>query len=314
MGCACLKSNVIIKSKFNSSNFTNEANNVNNQNSNSRSNNNQENIIRELSNNPNNNINNNMNIQQYYIQNFEPYLQSKNDPSFNYPELENVYIGNGLKRMKGYISPINLEELKKVRENFWTSRIEGDEKIWDTLKNICNDESLKEEDIQEILKVSGIIPYKNCINIVYDSKGALYEIPNYCINQPSQYKIEEIEYDKKKPKEEVITIIIRYYINQIKFKISNWKTILQLKENIIKSKDYKNVSVDNIRLFFGGKELHDNQELWFYNIINKSICQMLIKEEEKLKEIDTNLDECKMTEKNNINEKELAINESSEKK
>ena len=313
MGCACLKSNVIIKSKFNSSNFT-DINNANNQNSNSRNNNNnQENIIRDLSNNSNNNINNNMNIQQYFNPNFEPYLQSKNDPSFNYPEIENTYIGIGLKRMKGYISPINLEELKKVRENFWSSRIEGDEKIWDILKNICNDESLKENDIQEILKVSGIIPYKNCINIVYDSKGALYEIPNYCINQPSQYKIEEIEYDKKKPKEEVINIVIRYYNNQIKFKISNWKNILQLKENIIKIKDYKNVSVENIRLFFGGKELHDNQELWFYNIINKSICQMLIKEEEKLKEIDTNLDEYKITEKNNINEKELTINESSEK-
>ena len=254
-----------------------------------------------------------MNIQQYFNPNFEPYLQSKNDPSFNYPEIENTYIGIGLKRMKGYISPINLAELKKVRENFWSSRIEGDEKIWDILKNICNDESIKENDIQEILKVSGIIPYKNCINIVYDSKGALYEIPNYCINQPSQYKIDEIEYDKKKPKEEVINIVIRYYNNQIKFKISNWKNILQLKENIIKIKDYKNVSVENIRLFFGGKELHDNQELWFYNIINKSICQMLIKEEEKLKEIDTNLDEYKITEKNNINEKELTINESSEK-
>ena len=313
MGCACLKSNVIIKSKFNSSNFT-DINNANNQNSNSRNNNNnQENIIRDLSNNSNNNINNNMNIQQYFNPNFEPFLQSKNDPSFNYPEIENTYIGIGLKRMKGYISPINLEELKKVRENFWSSRIEGDEKIWDILKNICNDESLKENDIQEILKVSGIIPYKNCINIVYDSKGALYEIPNYCINQPSQYKIDEIEYDKKKPKEEVINIVIRYYNNQIKFKISNWKNILQLKENIIKIKDYKNVSVENIRLFFGGKELHDNQELWFYNIINKSICQMLIKEEEKLKEIDTNLDEYKITEKNNINEKELTINESSEK-
>ena len=313
MGCACLKSNVIIKSKFNSSNFT-EINNANNQNSNSRNNNNnQENILRDLSNISNNNINNNMNIQQYFNPNFEPYLQSKNDPSFNYPEIENTYIGIGLKRMKGYISPINLEELKKVRENFWSSRIEGDEKIWDILKNICNDESLKENDIQEILKVSGIIPYKNCINIVYDSKGALYEIPNYCINQPSQYKIDEIEYDKKKPKEEVINIVIRYYNNQIKFKISNWKNILQLKENIIKIKDYKNVSVENIRLFFGGKELHDNQELWFYNIINKSICQMLIKEEEKLKEIDTNLDEYKITEKNNINEKELTINESSEK-
>ena len=311
MGCACLKSNVIIKSKFNSSNFT-DINNINNQNSNSR-NNNQENIIRELSNNSNNNINNHLNIQQYFIPNFEPYLQSKNDPSFNYPELENEYIGIGLKRMKGYISPINLEKLKKVREDFWSSRIEGDEKIWNILKNICNDESLKENDIKEILKVSGIIPYRNCINIVYDSKGALYEIPNYCINQPSQYKIDEIEYDKKKPKEEVINIVIRYYNNQFKFKISNWKNILQLKENIIKIKDYKNVSVENIRLFFGGKELHDNQELWFYNIINKSICQMLIKEEEKLREIDTNLDECKITEKNIINDKELTINENLEK-
>ena len=311
MGCACLKSNVIIKSKFNSSNFT-DINNINNQNSNSR-NNNQENIIRELSNNSNNNINNHLNIQQYFIPNFEPYLQSKNDPSFNYPELENEYIGIGLKRMKGYISPINLVKLKKVREDFWSSRIEGDEKIWNILKNICNDESLKENDIQEILKVSGIIPYRNCINIVYDSKGALYEIPNYCINQPSQYKIEEIEYDKNKPKEEVINVIIRYYNNQFKFKISNWKNIIQLKENIIKIKDYKNVNIENIRLFFGGKELNDIQELWFYNIVNKSIIQMLIKEEEKLREIDTNLEECKITEKNIFNDKEITINENLEK-
>ena len=118
---------------------------------------------------------------------------------------------------------------------------------------------------------------------------------------------------KKKPKEEVITIIIRYYINQIKFKISNWKTILQLKENIIKSKDYKNVSVDNIRLFFGGKELHNDKELWFYNITNKSICQMLIKKNEILKEKDTNLDENKVNENNNnFNEKILAVNENKE--
>ena len=215
--------------------------------------------------------------------------------------------------MKGYISPINLEELKKVREDFWSSRIEGDEKIWNILKNICNDESLKENDIKEILKVSGIIPYRNCINIVYDSKGALYEIPNYCINQPSQYKIEEIEYDKNKPKEEVINVIIRYYNNQFKFKISNWKNIIQLKENIIKIKDYKNVNIENIRLFFGGKELNDIQELWFYNIVNKSIIQMLIKEEEKLREIDTNLEECKITEKNIFNDKEITINENLEK-
>ena len=301
MGCACFKQHIIIKSKF-------EENNNNNNNNNNENNNmnNNENISRSVNIDNNNNINNiniisningytNNNYNQNNFSNFEPYLQSRNDPNFNYPELENEYIGIGLKRMKGYISPINLEKLKKVREDFWSSRIEGDEKIWNILKNICNDESLKENDIQEILKVSGIIPYRNCIN------------------QPSQYKIEEIEYDKNKPKEEVINVIIRYYNNQFKFKISNWKNIIQLKENIIKIKDYKNVNIENIRLFFGGKELNDIQELWFYNIVNKSIIQMLIKEEEKLREIDTNLEECKITEKNIFNDKEITINENLEK-
>lgn len=34
-------------------------------------------------------------------------------------------------------------------------------------------------------------PFRNCINIVYDSKGILYEIPNYCINDPYKYELEE---------------------------------------------------------------------------------------------------------------------------
>ena len=282
MGCACFKQHIIIKSKF-------EENNNNNNNNNNENNNmnNNENISRSVNIDNNNNINNiniisningytNNNYNQNNFSNFEPYLQSRNDPNFNYPELENEFIGIGIKKMKGYISHITLEELKKVREEFF-------------------------------------IPYKNCINIVYDSKGFLYEIPNYCINDPLKYIIDEIEYNKKKPKEEVINVIIRLFNSQFKFKISNWKNILQLKEIIIKNKEFKNVNVDNIRLFFGGKELHNDKELWFYNITNKSICQMLIKKNEILKEKDTNLDENKVNEKNNnFNEKILTMNENKE--
>ncbi len=319
MGCACFKQHIIIKSKF-------EENNNNNNNNNNENNNmnNNENISRSVNIDNNNNINNiniisningytSNNYNQNNFSNFEPYLQSRNDPNFNYPEIENEFIGIGIKKMKGFISHITLEELKKVREEFWSSRIEGDKKIWDVLKFICNDNSLSNDDIKEALKVSGIIPYKNCINIVYDSKGFLYEIPNYCINDPLKYIIEEIEYNKKKPKEEVINVIIRLFNSQFKFKISNWKNILQLKEIIIKNKEFKNVNVDNIRLFFGGKELHNDKELWFYNISNKSICQMLIKKNEILKEKDTNLDENKVNENNNnFNEKILTMNENKE--
>ena len=319
MGCACLRSNIIIKSNI-KDNEENNNNNLNNNNSNNVNNNNLNNLNsnnnNENNNNDNNNnqnINNNIlngenrysnsinnnrinslnilesnnsnnhNIQNFFVPSFEPYLQSKHDENFNYKELPNEYTGKGLKKMKGYISHKTFEELKKIREDFWSSRIEGDREIWDILKNICNDTTLNEGDIKGILKASGIIPYRNCINIVYDSKGFLYEIPNYCINYPLKYEIEEIEYNKEKPNEENINIIIRYYISQIKLCISNYKSVFELKNEIVKVKDYETINVERIRLFFGGKELYNDKELWFYNIINKSICQMLIKEMENNK-------------------------------
>ena len=345
MGCACFRSNVIINSKIkeneNENNDEYDINNIitnhneiiNNNNQNNMNMMNSDNLMSNSSNNirinssnnydssNSNHINNYNNINNNFTI-FEPYLQSKQNENFNFPEIPNEYIGKGIKRMKGYISNKTLEELMKIREDFWSSRIEGDKEIWNLLKNICNDNSLKENDIKEILKVSEIIPYKKCINIVYDSKGFLYEIPNYCINFPSRYEIEVIENDKKKPKEEKINITIRYFRNEIKILISNWKSVLDLKNEILKLNQYKNVNIERIKLFFGGKELNKDKELWFYNFINKSICQMLIKEEEKineiiinekqnnevLKEIDTCLEDGKIIDKI-FNDEKIDVNE-----
>ena len=49
-----------------------------------------------------------------------PYLQSKVNPNFNFPELkEEIYVGLGLRRMKALKSPVTKEELKQRREAFW---------------------------------------------------------------------------------------------------------------------------------------------------------------------------------------------------
>ena len=42
-----------------------------------------------------------------------------------------------------------------------------------------------------IISENRIKPYKNCINIVYDIKGMIYEIPNYCINEPYDFAYDE---------------------------------------------------------------------------------------------------------------------------
>ena len=60
-----------------------------------------------------------------------------------------------------------------------------------------------------ILESMGIKLLKDCISVVYDSRGDSYEVPNYCINMPSFYELRD-EFKKKEAKDiedEEITVI-----------------------------------------------------------------------------------------------------------
>ena len=274
-------------SNSNSNNNHNNNNNNNNSNqNNNNSNNNNSNYLNNLQNFLNNiSEENNINLGPAY----EPYLQSKQDESFNYKEVDNEYVGEGVKRMKGYISPVSYQELEKIREDFWSSRIEGNKAIWEVLHTICNDNTLSLDDIDSFMKSSNIVTYKGCINVTYDSKGFLYEIPNYCINDPVQYE-KKIEDEKKMPNKENIEVKIRCFSDEVKIKSNNYEKIEKLKEMISGNKTFKNKYVlDNVRLFFGGKELQNEKQLWFYNIENKSIVQMLAKPMTKKIENENNI-------------------------
>ena len=316
MGCGCLNKKKVeilsnvkdLKSNNNEHRYSislneNNNNNINNNINNNNSDQNDNNNIIIPNNNINNNnqsnnnnaqINNNINPENDLIVNneqeineisesnniyigdplYEPYLQSKHDENFNYKEVDK-YVGTSIKKMKGYISPVPYDELIKIRKDFWTSRIEGNPQIWEVLHMICDDNTLSLEDIDGYMKASNIVTYKGCINVTYDNKGYLYEIPNYCINDPVEY----IKIEEKKPVEKKdISIKIRCLNIEEKIKINNYKKISDLKDVIKKCDTFINkYMLDNIRFFFGGKELLDQKEIWFYNIENDSIIQMLAK-------------------------------------
>ena len=304
----------------NQNNNQNNNNNNNNQNNNSnQNNNNQNNNLISNSNDNNENIQNNINNINQELNNlsesnssglspsYEPYLQSKHDENFNYKELDK-YVGTGIKRMKGYISPVPFEELEKIRNDFWSSRIEGNPQIWEILHMICNDNSLSVDDIDAYMKASNIVTYKGCINVTYDNKGFLYEIPNYCINDPLEYE----KFEEKKPLiKEDIEVKIRCFNLEEKIKINNFDNITEIKENIKKCEKFnKKYELNNIRLFFGGKELNDKKEVWYYNIQNNSIIQMLANPlENKIK-----LDENKNTQKKLLSSITLDNDEEMDKK
>ncbi len=216
--------------------------------------------------------------QNQNIPNYEPYLQSKRDPNFNMKELD-TFVGEGIKKMKGYICNIEKEDLERKRNDFWTSRHEGNQDTWDLLHNFCIGE-FSNEDLIELIHGSGLQLYAGIINVIFDSKGNLYEIPNYCIHNPSAWDIAKLKITK--PKEEKLTLKIRNGIVDYNAEITNTSTGYDLKEGIVNNfkindKNPGSYYPEKIRLFYRGREIKEKDFLYQHELINNAIIMMTIK-------------------------------------
>ena len=102
---------------------------------------------------------------------------------------EDIYIGIGIKKMKGYKCDLKINELNELRGHFWevkTNHCNKNWVVWNTIKRAVEyDESRS----SLLLKEYNIKPVNGCINHLVDSKGNYYKIPNYCINDPYFEKI-----------------------------------------------------------------------------------------------------------------------------
>jgi len=205
---------------------------------------------------------------------YEPFLQSKTNANFNFPEIDEP-IGNGFKKMKAYISPISKEELEKKRNDFWTSRIEGDHTIWATLKLCCETEDM--QNIKAFLKAAGIRPFNRCLNICFDSHGQIYEVPNYCINPPIIYDANA--QDVKRPEKEVLlNLKLRYLTREFRMEISNYTKVMRVIENLVKvlKEEDKTIEADNVKLFYCGRELKRDEDLWTHKINEENIVTIFV--------------------------------------
>lgn len=214
------------------------------------------------------------------LPNYEPYLQSRNDPSFNMKQLKEM-VGSGLKKMNGYVCNIEKEDLEKKRHDFWTSRFEGNQDTWDLLKNFCEGE-FSDKDLNDLLYASGLTSYAGCINVIYDSKGNLYEIPNYCIHEPSKWDIAKL--NMPQPKEEKISIIVRNGIIDLKVNTINLCPVKELKLYVLKKFDFDKTEykdsikdISRIRLFHYGKEMKDNDMIYMHSVETGKIVMMAIR-------------------------------------
>ena len=183
---------------------------------------------------------------------------------------EDIYVGIGIKKMKGYKCTLKVDELNKKREHFWEVKTNNKNKNWLVWSTIKRAVSKDEERASLLLEEYNIKTVKGCINHLIDSNGNEYKIPNYCINDPYFGIINSGEKDVKEEK-----LILNFYgAKKLKLEVSNKLKGKELKNDIrIKEKIEDN---KKMRLFYRGIEIKDEDFLYNHDINENTLINILL--------------------------------------
>lgn len=80
-------------------------------------------------------------------------------------------------------------QLERLRNEFWETRVEGRAEMWQALRFAAEAEDALRD---ETCKAAGLRPAnKQCTLLTtYDERGALYEVPMFCLSPPTNLDME----------------------------------------------------------------------------------------------------------------------------
>ena len=197
-------------------------------------------------------------------------MENNNDSFEDMEEIkEDIYVGIGIKRMKGYKCDLKIDELNKLRENFWENKTNHNSKNWPIWNTIKRAVLFDEYRSNILLKEYNINTVNGCINHLIDSKGNEYRIPNYCINEPY---FEKLYFDEKDIIEKKVKLNIHGW-KKMEIEVSNKYKGKYLKEEIKIKEQIEDDKI--IRLFYRGKEILDDDFLYNHDL-NELISLMIL--------------------------------------
>jgi hypothetical protein len=180
--------------------------------------------------------------------------------------LQDEQAGSGIKQTNAYRSKISINEIQKMRTEYWETITEGYVETWNALRNAC--ETDEETGLAILMAIEIKLINKN-LQLSYDSQGNKYEIPIFCINDPTHFDL-----PKKKllTKEELSGDAIKIKVrragmsNDVELRISNNISGLELKKEYIGKITGEDLDPSKLRLFFGGKEISDGVLIAEYGV------------------------------------------------
>ncbi len=225
--------------------------------------------------NQNQNENENLNISKDANKNeiktnIEPIINNFNlNTSFeesikNFPDMPEwgggIMKGYGIKEMPAYKCDLKIDELNKLREEFWSSKTKLKTK-WKIIHQACIYDHINAE---EFLVKNNMKTLEGCINMCVDNQGNIFRVPNYCINDP-HFQLELL--DKNEATGKDIEIKLFDVVNQKhnKMTVSDSITGEELIEKYAKEENI-DLNKNKIRLLFGGGIIKDNETLFQHKV------------------------------------------------
>ena len=201
----------------------------------------------------------------------------------DYEEIEGQFVGEGVKKTLAWKSTISRPQLVSKREEFWQTRATGRRNIWLVIKNAIEADH---ETAALLLQMSGIVIKGDNITTLEDTNGNVYEIPPFIINDPICFSNEKKKAVPKQIIKENVEIQVKIRRPGVSddqvININNMVTGKELKEMY---SEKQSIPLENLRLFFGGKEMNYANTLASHLIQNDMVLTAFIKIPETQQEV-----------------------------
>lgn len=193
----------------------------------------------------------------------------------DYTELEDQFSGHGVKKTKAWKATITQKELKIKRQEFWDYQAKTSKKSsWLYLKQIVESD---ESEAKALLSIGKFKTFEESMNICISPKGHRYEIPSFVLADPLEFANEsKVEILKRNVPESLAALKIRManFETDFNIELSNSSTIKDLKNIIFQHNEgFKD---KDLKLFFNGRLLQDQNELRDYGITSNMVISLYI--------------------------------------
>lgn len=196
--------------------------------------------------------------------------QSKFFIARDYVEIPGRSSGEGIKMTKAWEATITPSQLQQKRQEFWVNFRGSNRSSCLILKQAVEADPAS---AKLMLEMEGFLLENGTMEKCVSPNGHKYEIPPFVLADPVRF------IDPKNPvivkkvlKEETITVKLRtlFTTSEDEFTLSNTVNIKDLKEMFMQ----KHPEMQGVRLFFGGKELTDNNSLMSFGIESGMVIQV----------------------------------------